>query len=125
MAALPAVALLVAAAALLLCSPATAAAGGPHMADLSVLLPPRMTRPVEYRLVGGDGCFSWYILPPSLSPPFLQLPTRVAWCLLLLLEVLVVLAADVLVLNLDAAFAMRKVSESLPCAVTGCLQSAI
>ncbi|CAM0953281.1 unnamed protein product [Alopecurus aequalis] len=34
-----------------------AAAGGPHMADLSVLLPPRMTRPVEYRLVGGDGCF--------------------------------------------------------------------
>ncbi|XP_037443214.1 nuclear pore complex protein GP210-like [Triticum dicoccoides] len=29
------------------------------MADLSVLLPPRMTRPVEYRLVGGDGCFTW------------------------------------------------------------------
>ncbi|KAF8692700.1 hypothetical protein HU200_039534 [Digitaria exilis] len=29
------------------------------MADLSVLLPPRMTKPVEYRLIGGDGCFSW------------------------------------------------------------------
>jgi hypothetical protein len=63
MAARPAVAvaalllLLVAAAAL--CAPA-AAAGGPHLADLSVLLPPRITRPVEYRLVGGNGCFSWY-----------------------------------------------------------------
>ncbi|RLM86258.1 hypothetical protein C2845_PM04G10100 [Panicum miliaceum] len=34
-------------------------AGGPHMADLSVLLPSRMTKPVEYRLIGGDGCFSW------------------------------------------------------------------
>ncbi|KAL6601453.1 hypothetical protein ACP70R_044673 [Stipagrostis hirtigluma subsp. patula] len=36
-----------------------AAGAGPHMADLSVLLPPRMTSAVEYRLVGGDGCFSW------------------------------------------------------------------
>ncbi|XP_062193278.1 nuclear pore complex protein GP210 [Phragmites australis] len=38
---------------------ATSMAGGPHMADLSVLLPSRMTKPVEYRLIGGDGCFSW------------------------------------------------------------------
>jgi nuclear pore complex protein Nup210 len=44
-----------------LCVPgAASAAGGPHMADLSVLLPPRMTKPIEYRLIGGDGCFSWY-----------------------------------------------------------------
>ncbi|XP_077228958.1 embryo defective 3012 isoform X2 [Tasmannia lanceolata] len=32
---------------------------GPHIADLNVLLPPRMTNPVEYRLQGSDGCFSW------------------------------------------------------------------
>ncbi|XP_008807451.2 LOW QUALITY PROTEIN: nuclear pore complex protein GP210 [Phoenix dactylifera] len=32
---------------------------GPHIADLNVLLPPRMTKPVEYRLQGSDGCFSW------------------------------------------------------------------
>ncbi|WOL18742.1 nuclear pore complex protein [Canna indica] len=32
---------------------------GPHIADLNVLLPPRMTHPVEYRLQGSDGCFSW------------------------------------------------------------------
>ncbi|KAG8050281.1 hypothetical protein GUJ93_ZPchr0009g538 [Zizania palustris] len=38
---------------------ATSPAGGPHMADLSVLLPPRMTKLVEYRLIGGDGCFTW------------------------------------------------------------------
>uniref|UniRef100_A0ACD5XVX7 Uncharacterized protein n=1 Tax=Avena sativa TaxID=4498 RepID=A0ACD5XVX7_AVESA len=55
MAARPAVAV----AALLLLYASAAAASGPHMADLSVLLPPRMTRPVEYRLVGGDGCFAW------------------------------------------------------------------
>ncbi|TVU10546.1 hypothetical protein EJB05_44087, partial [Eragrostis curvula] len=53
-----AVAVVVAVAAL--CAPAAASpAGGPHMADLSVLLPPRMTKAVEYRLIGGDGCFSW------------------------------------------------------------------
>jgi hypothetical protein len=72
MAARPAVAVAVAALLLLvaaaaLCAPA-AAAGGPHLADLSVLLPPRITRPVEYRLVGGNGCFSWY-KPPSLPAP--------------------------------------------------------
>lgn len=33
---------------------------GPHIADLNVLLPPRLTNPVEYRLKGSDGCFSWY-----------------------------------------------------------------
>ncbi|WVZ63130.1 hypothetical protein U9M48_012789 [Paspalum notatum var. saurae] len=54
------VAAAVAVAAALLCALAAAnPAGGPHMADLSVLLPPRMTKPVEYRLIGGDGCFSW------------------------------------------------------------------
>lgn len=56
----PAFAAAVAVVAVLLCASAAAnPAGGPHMADLSVLLPPRMTKPVEYRLIGGDGCFSW------------------------------------------------------------------
>ncbi|KAK1294791.1 hypothetical protein QJS10_CPA16g00545 [Acorus calamus] len=32
---------------------------GPHINDLNVLLPPRMTHPVEYRLRGTDGCFTW------------------------------------------------------------------
>ncbi|OVA20622.1 Bacterial Ig-like [Macleaya cordata] len=32
---------------------------GPHIADVNLLLPPRMTHPVEYRLQGSDGCFSW------------------------------------------------------------------
>ncbi|KAJ1288978.1 hypothetical protein BS78_02G130300 [Paspalum vaginatum] len=59
-AAVVAAAAAVAVVAALLCASAAAnPAGGPHMADLSVLLPPRMTKPVEYRLIGGDGCFSW------------------------------------------------------------------
>lgn len=29
------------------------------MADLNILLPPKMTHPVEYRLQGSDGCFKW------------------------------------------------------------------
>lgn len=39
-----------------------AAAGltsGPHLADVNILLPPKMTHPVEYRLQGTDGCFKW------------------------------------------------------------------
>ncbi|KAF6137071.1 hypothetical protein GIB67_030835 [Kingdonia uniflora] len=32
---------------------------GPHIADVNLLLPPRMTHPVEYRLLGSDGCFKW------------------------------------------------------------------
>ncbi|CAI9763181.1 unnamed protein product [Fraxinus pennsylvanica] len=32
---------------------------GPHMADVNILLPPKMTHPVEYRLQGSDGCFKW------------------------------------------------------------------
>ncbi|CAI9088048.1 OLC1v1022278C1 [Oldenlandia corymbosa var. corymbosa] len=32
---------------------------GPHLADVNVLLPPKMTYPVEYRLQGTDGCFDW------------------------------------------------------------------
>ncbi|XP_016903284.2 nuclear pore complex protein GP210 isoform X1 [Cucumis melo] len=32
---------------------------GPHIADVNILLPPRMTNPVEYRLQGSDGCFKW------------------------------------------------------------------
>ncbi|EEE70248.1 hypothetical protein OsJ_30370 [Oryza sativa Japonica Group] len=54
---------MMAAAAAALCFSAAAAdspVGGPHMADLSVLLPPRMTKPVEHRLIGFDGCFTWY-----------------------------------------------------------------
>ncbi|KAJ0969107.1 hypothetical protein J5N97_021984 [Dioscorea zingiberensis] len=35
------------------------AVSGPHITDLNVLLPPRMTNPVEYRLQGSGGCFSW------------------------------------------------------------------
>ncbi|XP_059670096.1 nuclear pore complex protein GP210 isoform X2 [Cornus florida] len=32
---------------------------GPHIAVVNILLPPRMTNPVEYRLQGSDGCFKW------------------------------------------------------------------
>lgn len=32
---------------------------GPHLADVNILLPPKMTHPVEYRLQGTDGCFKW------------------------------------------------------------------
>ncbi|MQM21249.1 hypothetical protein Taro_054286 [Colocasia esculenta] len=32
---------------------------GPHITDLNVLLPPRMTNPVQHRLIGTGGCFSW------------------------------------------------------------------
>ncbi|XP_027357563.1 nuclear pore complex protein GP210 isoform X2 [Abrus precatorius] len=35
------------------------AASGPHIADVNLLLPPKMTFPVEYRLQGSDGCFKW------------------------------------------------------------------
>lgn len=34
---------------------------GPHLADVNILLPPKMTHPVEYRLQGTDGCFKWYV----------------------------------------------------------------
>lgn len=34
-------------------------ASGPHIADVNILLPPKMTNPVEYRLQGSDGCFKW------------------------------------------------------------------
>lgn len=36
-------------------------ATGPHIADVNILLPPKMTHPVEYRLQGSDGCFKWYV----------------------------------------------------------------
>ncbi|CAM8898328.1 unnamed protein product [Rhodiola kirilowii] len=32
---------------------------GPHIADVNLLLPPKMTHPVEYMLLGSDGCFKW------------------------------------------------------------------
>lgn len=32
---------------------------GPHIADVNLLLPPKMTYPVEYMLLGSDGCFKW------------------------------------------------------------------
>ncbi|KAL6506124.1 hypothetical protein OROHE_022653 [Orobanche hederae] len=35
------------------------ASSGPHIADVNLLLPPKMTSPVEYRLQGSDGCFKW------------------------------------------------------------------
>ncbi|XP_029128898.1 nuclear pore complex protein GP210 isoform X2 [Cajanus cajan] len=35
------------------------AASGPHIADVNLLLPPKMTFPVDYRLQGSDGCFQW------------------------------------------------------------------
>ncbi|KAF7801531.1 nuclear pore complex protein GP210 isoform X1 [Senna tora] len=35
------------------------AASGPHIADVNLLLPPKMTYPVVYRLQGSDGCFKW------------------------------------------------------------------
>ncbi|KAK6940858.1 hypothetical protein RJ641_030389 [Dillenia turbinata] len=30
---------------------------GPYIAVVNILLPPKMTNPVEYRLQGSDGCF--------------------------------------------------------------------
>ncbi|PKA56686.1 hypothetical protein AXF42_Ash012816 [Apostasia shenzhenica] len=53
---------LIAATFLLLLAAATsslASTSGPHIADLNILLPPRMSNPVHYRLRGSDGCFSW------------------------------------------------------------------
>ncbi|KAL9246241.1 hypothetical protein vseg_019803 [Gypsophila vaccaria] len=32
---------------------------GPHIADVNILLPPKMTHPVQYRLLASDGCFKW------------------------------------------------------------------
>ncbi|KAK0591220.1 hypothetical protein LWI29_037217 [Acer saccharum] len=32
---------------------------GPHITDVNILLPPKITNPVEYRLQGSDGCFKW------------------------------------------------------------------
>ncbi|XP_061357530.1 nuclear pore complex protein GP210 isoform X2 [Gastrolobium bilobum] len=40
-------------------TPSSHAASGPHIADVNLLLPPKMTFPVEYRLQGSDGCFKW------------------------------------------------------------------
>lgn len=37
------------------------ASSGPHIADVNLLLPPKMTFPVEYRLQGSDGCFKWLL----------------------------------------------------------------
>lgn len=34
---------------------------GPHLGDVNILLPPKMTHPVEYSLQGTDGCFKWYV----------------------------------------------------------------
>lgn len=44
---------------LLLFAVAGKPSSGPHIADLDILLPPRLTNPVQYRLQGSDGCFSW------------------------------------------------------------------
>lgn len=46
---------------LVLVSNANAASfgAGPHIADVNILLPPKMTHPVEYRLQASDGCFKW------------------------------------------------------------------
>ncbi|XP_065877577.1 nuclear pore complex protein GP210 isoform X2 [Euphorbia lathyris] len=38
---------------------ASYSASGPHIADVNILLPPKMTHPVEHRLQGSDGCFKW------------------------------------------------------------------
>ncbi|XP_057530542.1 nuclear pore complex protein GP210 isoform X2 [Amaranthus tricolor] len=32
---------------------------GPHITDVNILLPPKITHPVEYRLLASDGCFKW------------------------------------------------------------------
>lgn len=34
---------------------------GPHISSLNLLLPPRTTRPVRYRLHGSNGCFTWCV----------------------------------------------------------------
>jgi hypothetical protein len=47
---------------LLLLNPTTSfSSSGPHITDVNLLLPPKMTHPVEYRLQGSDGCFKWYV----------------------------------------------------------------
>ncbi|KAK6928386.1 hypothetical protein RJ641_006977 [Dillenia turbinata] len=43
----------------LLVSSQSGSVSGPHIADVNILLPPKMTNPVEYRLQGSDGCFKW------------------------------------------------------------------
>ncbi|CAM6103477.1 unnamed protein product [Calypogeia fissa] len=32
---------------------------GPHISSLNLLLPPRTTRPIRFRLLGFNGCFTW------------------------------------------------------------------
>ncbi|KAF9625307.1 hypothetical protein IFM89_021246 [Coptis chinensis] len=32
---------------------------GPHIADVNISLPPKTTYPIQYRLLGSDGCFTW------------------------------------------------------------------
>ncbi|KAI8533615.1 hypothetical protein RHMOL_Rhmol10G0023300 [Rhododendron molle] len=44
---------------LVISTSASLSVSGPHIADVNILLPPRMTHPVEYRLQGSDGCFRW------------------------------------------------------------------
>ncbi|CAI0454950.1 unnamed protein product [Linum tenue] len=40
-------------------SPSPMASSGPHIGDVNILLPPKMTYSVDYRLQGYDGCFKW------------------------------------------------------------------
>ena len=43
---------------------------GPHINNLNVLLPPKTTHPVRFRLQGSGGCFTWYyFLRASLRIP--------------------------------------------------------
>lgn len=53
---------------------------GPHISNLNVLLPPRSSRAVHYRLQGYNGCFTWFV---SLLPGWiflLRLVCLLAFC---------------------------------------------
>ncbi|KAJ8750145.1 hypothetical protein K2173_014060 [Erythroxylum novogranatense] len=41
------------------CENASLSSSGPHITDVNILLPPKMTHAVQYRLQGSDGCFKW------------------------------------------------------------------
>ncbi|KAI9198312.1 hypothetical protein LWI28_013681 [Acer negundo] len=43
---------------------------GPHITDVNILLPPKITNPVEYRLQGSDGCFKWFKSYTLIFAPF-------------------------------------------------------
>eukprot|EP00268_Persea_americana_P027648 TRINITY_DN2697_c0_g3_i2.p1 TRINITY_DN2697_c0_g3~~TRINITY_DN2697_c0_g3_i2.p1 ORF type:complete len:1086 (+),score=189.17 TRINITY_DN2697_c0_g3_i2:239-3496(+) len=60
--------------------PLSDSSSGPHLADLNVLLPPRMTNPVEYRLQGFNGCFSWSWGHHDILSVLPEYKGTISWC---------------------------------------------